>query len=177
MTTSESTNERRRTILVDHSYQLLDIKIWLVTAVTFILVSVFFYFFLQKFYDYQPDRNIVKVMVGTLVFVFLFALLMGLNSILRSHRVAGAAYRIENSIKRALTGDYQFTVILRDGDYLVNVARSMNEFLLNLVERRRDAEEARLVLEELLASGKLGPAETEKAKAALAHIGNALQKS
>ena len=174
----ESANERRRIIVVDRRYQLRDLAVWTVTAITFILAAVFFYYFLQRFYpDYQPDPRTLKLMVGTLVFIFLFALLMGLNSILRSHRVAGAAYRIETSIKRAREGDYQFTVILREGDYLVEVARSLNEFLLDLTERKRDAVETRAALEELLASGKLGAAEAEKLKTALAFLTRSLRQS
>ncbi len=174
---SDNTNERRRIILVDRRYQLRDLGMWTITALTFILVSVFFYFFLQRFYNYQPDKNVIKLMVGTLIFILLFAILMGLNSILRGHRVAGAAYRIETCVKRALGGDYQFSVTLREGDYLVNVARVVNQLLVDLLERRHHSEEARAVLEELLASGKLPPAESEKVKAVLERLNSALQKT
>lgn len=51
-----------------------------------------------------------------------------------SNRVAGPSYRLIQSLKRARTGDADFRVKLRDGDFLTEVADELNLMLKSMAE-------------------------------------------
>lgn len=67
-------------------------------------------------------------------FVVLTALVMLMNALFTSHRIAGPAYRISSSIKQLREGDVGFTVKLRPDDYLMDVADELNLLLDSLNE-------------------------------------------
>ncbi|OHB75730.1 MAG: hypothetical protein A2Z34_06070 [Planctomycetes bacterium RBG_16_59_8] len=118
---------RRRKILVDKKFQLQYLYIWFFTAVGMILVTGVFYFISRRFVDTETSGVVLRLMAGTGAFILLFTLLMGTISVVLTHRVAGAVFRIDGFIKKLIRNDHSDFIKLRKTDYLHNIADSLNE--------------------------------------------------
>ncbi|MBI2898669.1 MAG: hypothetical protein HYY17_00645 [Planctomycetes bacterium] len=117
----------RRQIVVDTSFQLQFLRIWLLVGTATVLLSGGVYFVVRRMSGVQPIHPLVlKVLLGMSVFILLFCALMGTFSIILAHRVAGAAYRIEKSLDRMIEGEVGEPVVLRKGDYLTRIAERLN---------------------------------------------------
>lgn len=131
----------RRQIVVDRSFQLQFLRIWVLVGLAMVLLSAGFYIFVRRFSGLQRmDPFVLKVLLGMSVFIVIFCVLMGTLSIILAHRVAGAAYRIERSLDRMNEGDFSEPISLRKGDYLTRIADR-----LNVLQERRKREVEELV--------------------------------
>jgi signal transduction histidine kinase len=141
----------RRQIVVDRTFQLEFLRLWLVVGLGLIAISAVFYLFARKFLGAQGqmDPIALRVILGMSVFIVLFCVLMGTLSIAMAHRVAGAAYRIERSLDRMLEGNFQEPIQLRKGDYLTRIADRLNVLQESARNRRQEWEEVVRSLEDL----------------------------
>lgn len=93
-----------------------------------ILMAVLFYLLgTHVLGDRALEPGIVHLMSGMSGFIFLFCVLMGVISVFLTHRVAGAAYRLEKCIKGMAGGDLDLRIALRKRDYLQNLAEALNQ--------------------------------------------------
>ena len=93
----------------------------------------------------EHTANLSLIIRTNAAFIILVTLFMGSYTLLLSHRMAGPSYRVNNSILRALDGDPDFQIHLRDKDYLQEVAGNLNRLLLRLADletSRRDETQA-----------------------------------
>jgi len=159
-------SEYKRTVtVIDKKMQMHYLTVWLVAAMSLILVGFTFYYFFRHRAESAGTRipqAYLQLLVGNGFFILFLSLLMGCYAVLHSHRVAGPAYRINQCLKRLCTDDYGFVVSLRDGDYLQDLAANMNTLILRLRERNEKALKAReeiLLLKQAIGSGSPVPAE------------------
>jgi hypothetical protein len=130
----------RRRILVDRRFQLQYLYIWLWVGVLMIILGIGFYFLFAKelLGERLRDPAIVRLLSGMSGFLVLFSLLMGLLSVVLSHRVAGAAWRLQQILTKIVAGDIEQTIGLRPNDYLQPLAAK----LVELQETLRHSERA-----------------------------------
>jgi methyl-accepting chemotaxis protein len=155
----------RRRILVDRKFQLQYLTIWLWVGVLMVVLSSLFYllFAREVLGVREQDPVISKLMGGVSGFLVLFCLLMGILGVFLSHRVAGAAYRLDMMLRRLIEGDLEQRIVLRSGDYLQNLAGGLTELQDTL--KRSETAIAEIVgkLDEfklgLAREGKIGEAE------------------
>lgn len=141
----------RRQLVIDRSFQLQYLYIWLAIAVGILLLCGGFYVLVRTTQG-RIDPVMSKLLVGVSVFVVLFSLLMGILSVAMTHRVAGAAFRLEQSLQRLKEGDLDVSFSLRKGDYLQNLAQSLEELKGLFARERRLRLEALAHLERLQSS-------------------------
>ncbi|MGM0608232.1 MAG: HAMP domain-containing protein [Candidatus Muiribacteriota bacterium] len=60
------------------------------------------------------------------------ALIVGVSSLMLSHKIAGPVYRFEQSAKQIANGDLSLRIVLRKGDELVELADVFNKMTANL---------------------------------------------
>jgi hypothetical protein len=169
----------RRLILIDRRFQLQYLYIWLWVGVLMVLLGLGFYFLFAKdlLGDRLRDPAIVRLLSGMSGFLVLFSLLMGLLSVVLSHRVAGAAWRLHQILTRLVEGDVEQRIALRPNDYLQPIAGKLIE--LQEILRRGETSIATTVarIEEtklrLAREGKI----TEADKAAIDEIVHPLRVS
>jgi methyl-accepting chemotaxis protein len=82
----------------------------------------------------EHAANLSLIIRTNAAFIILVTLFMGSYTLLLSHRMAGPSYRVNNSVLRALDGDPDFQIHLRDKDYLHEVAGNLNRLLQRLVD-------------------------------------------
>ncbi len=144
---SEKPVVARRRILVDRTFQLSFLRLWLVVGLGLVVVSAGFYLVARHFLgSKQFDPLIVRVFLGMGVFILLFCVLMGTLSVALAHRVAGAAYRLEKALDRLIEGDFSESIALRKGDYLTQIAERLTKVQEQLRRNRKEAEEIVRVL-------------------------------
>jgi hypothetical protein len=129
-------NFPRRRLLVDRKFQLQYLYIWLWVGVLMVLLGLAFYFIFARdlLGERIQDPAFVKLMIGMSGFLVAFSLAMGILSVILSHRVAGAAYRLDVVLRKLVEGDLEQRIALRPGDYLQNLAAGLSE-LQELVRR------------------------------------------
>ena len=129
----------RKQILVDRRFQMQYLYIWLTVAIGLIVISVGFYFISRGLIGGVPslDPIFIRLMIGISVFVILFSLLMGVLSVAMTHRVAGAAWRLDQCIHQIRRDNLNVSITLRKGDYLQSLAESLTE-LRDALKARRD---------------------------------------
>lgn len=178
-------DERRTTYLVDPQFQFQYLLVWGLTAVVFITAFALAVFVLHQWGAFGGEVEgmfisggyVIPFVAGLAAFIVLYALLMGVISLGSTHRVAGAAYRLEQCVSQIARGDYEFTVTLRKKDYLQNIAESLNEMIAVLRRRRASAAQAAERLEalesRLIRGETLTPADVQ----ALSEVARALRQS
>lgn len=141
----------RRQIVVDKTFQLQFLRLWVFVGLALLAVSAVFYLFARRFLGTygQIDPIVVRIIFGVGVFIILFCALMGTLSVAMAHRVAGAAYRIEKSLDRMLDGNFAEPIQLREGDYLTRIADRLNLLQEGLGNRRKEWEDLIRALEDL----------------------------
>lgn len=73
--------------------------------------------------------SLIPLMLSVLAFFVVCSVVMAVQGLRFSHRIAGPAFRLCRSLERIRSGDIGFRVTLRRGDYLTEVAEELNETL------------------------------------------------
>jgi nitrogen fixation/metabolism regulation signal transduction histidine kinase len=90
----------------------------------------------EELFIVAVPRLTIGLMLG---FALIVVPLVGL---LASHRIAGPMYRVRESMKRIIAGDYHFRIHLRKHDYFKETANIFND-MLETLESRDTAETQR----------------------------------
>ena len=164
---AENTEQRKRSrIIIDRKFQLQYLYIWLFVSVGLVVVSVGFYLLVKATVGgFQSlDPVIMRLLAGVSTFVILFSLLMGILSVAMTHRVAGASYRLEKSIRAILSGDMTASFSLREGDYLQNLSGCLDDLRKSVLKNHDLLNNTLSKLEEIQTSlgDKLGEEEKQQ---------------
>jgi methyl-accepting chemotaxis protein len=142
---------RRRSIyIIDREFQFRFMTTWLVMTLGFVLIVLaVLWAGLTSIKSMAATTgkefiwsDLAFMMKANAIFIILLTVYMALHTIMLSHRIAGPAYRLCQSIKRLRTGDYDFAVVLRKKDHLKNVADNLNELIVSLKRRNENAKAA-----------------------------------
>ncbi len=142
----DSTEKRykRKQYIVDKNLQYYYITAWLSAVVLFILIGFAFFVMFkvrnQDNLDMQRLDMVYRMLLLNSVFLVLFAILMGLHSILHTHRIAGAAYHIRENLRKLNSGQY-VPLVLRKKDYLKDIADEINLLRDHIESRNRTRQE------------------------------------
>lgn len=126
---------QRKQYLIDKPFQYKYLTSWFLFTILFMMAVagiVVIVLFLFKGYSSFEPKEIVFMAHIDVILIALVAIFFGIYLIRLSHRIAGAAYRLEQSIQRLVKGDYDFAVTLRENDYLKHVADDVNELIIKL---------------------------------------------
>ncbi|MBI2933293.1 MAG: hypothetical protein HYY16_16740 [Planctomycetes bacterium] len=136
MAMTQTSQVRRRNFVIDLPFQLSYAHLWAWAAV--IVIALFGWAYYCASYLLVPETGsiMVQFMIGIGVFFLLFCFLMGVVTLRKTHRVAGAAFSIERSLRRLRNNDLETPVQLRRGDYLKEVAQAFDDLRVNLLRRR-----------------------------------------
>lgn len=124
--------ERRRDYTVSRSVHYLYMVVWITSLLLVGAFAAMVYTFLQI----GAHRNVPDVagmnpfvLVGMLAFVIVCAsLVLGVYSIVHTHRLLGSAYRIGVVLREANEGK-DSRVTLRDGDFFIDIGDEINQLL------------------------------------------------
>lgn len=125
-------SERRRDYTVSKSVHYLYMVIW----ITSLLLVGAFAFMVYTLLKANAAREVPEVLgmnpfilVGALAFVIVCtSLVLGVHSIVHTHRLLGSAYRIGVVLKEANEGK-PTRVTLRDGDFFTDIGEEINRLL------------------------------------------------
>lgn len=127
--------ERRRIVVIDEKMQrrMIVAVIW-PTTLSFAVTALVLVVLAIRMHTTAAEAGVMLENVGSsvaAVLVFLMAAsAFGLFHALKlSHRVAGPAYRLRETLRAAREGDLGIRAHLRKGDYLTETADALNEFL------------------------------------------------
>ena len=162
----------RRQYIVYRHVQFYYFVVWLLGLLAAVLVCGMLYFF----YHYKPtylagqrlDWNDLKLpyifLVSILFLTIAMSMAMGLHAILTSHKIAGAAYRIRESLKRIRQQkDFEHVIQLREGDYLQEIADGVNGLTGDFQHVRKTKESILADIQELKRAAAEGKLDTGKA--------------
>jgi methyl-accepting chemotaxis protein len=178
---------RRRVFIIDREYQWRYLSTWLIMTIAYVLIILVVMYVglrLNQQAFQQSEARVLEQLSGMLkwnaLFIILLTIFLGLITLMLSHRVAGPAYRLTKSIKRVISGDFDFTVTLRKRDYLQDVAAGMNDLIDHLRAREEklkglDAEADRL--REMVAAEGIPPAVRESVERISLGLDSVLEKS
>lgn len=126
------TDSRRRILVVNKDLQrrIILAVILLPTiglALSTMVVAVFCRQLLMEALQFDAELpSLTPLLVSVLAFFVVCSVVMAVQGLRFSHRIAGPAYRIVKSFERIREGDISFRVTLRKGDYLTEVADELN---------------------------------------------------
>lgn len=172
----------RRILLVDRKFQLQYLYIWLWVGTGMIAAMLAIYLLFARRYlgERALDPEIVRLVGGIAAFMIVFCILMGLVSVVLTHRVAGAAFRLDAVLKRLCEGDLDQRIQLRTADYLQNLAGRLSEFQEHLRRSERCLAEQLAQIDdyklELAREGRIGEAEKARIDSLLAPLREPLTK-
>lgn len=86
----------------------------------------------QRYYETQaqpPTTRLQLILPVVLVNNLLIMVALAVMAVIYSHRVAGPVYRIKSVINRALSGEPEQRIYLREGDELKDLAEKINALL------------------------------------------------
>lgn len=146
-------SDQRRRVLVDRKFQLQYLWIWLLTGLGLTVIAIAMWLGWRRWAGGGNEPLVLRVVGGMTVFIVLFCLLMGVLSVAMTHRVAGAAYRLERCVDRMLEGEYSQNLTLRRNDYLQTLAERLSRLQQRLLRQRTETDEAARLVEE--ATGRL----------------------
>ena len=134
----------RKKFVVDRQFQLQYLKIFVITSLSVLIIGAGLYYMTRANMDVREETRllVLKVLGLMSVFVMLYSALMGVLCVALTHRVAGAAWRLEQHLHKIREGSYDEIVKLRKDDYLKNLAAGLNELSALLredVARRQEA--------------------------------------
>lgn len=154
---------KRRQIVVDKKFQMQYFWIWILLGVGLIAIGIGSYFISRELYGSQRqiDPVMIYIVAGMSLFVLLFCTLMGLLSVMMTHRVAGAAWRLQQWIRLVVSGDNQ-DVRLRKGDYLQDLAVDLNQFKESYIRLRTLGTEAAALLESIQGNASLSEEQRQR---------------
>lgn len=146
---------KRTQTVIDTKFQMHYLTVWLVVTMAMIMFGATMVLGLRG--RTTVPAGYTQVMICNAFLILFLSLLMGCYAVMHSHKVAGPAYRIRQSLKRLNADDYGFAVRLREGDYLQEIAVQMNELILRLKERQARVDRTREELAALRKSLAAGP--------------------
>jgi len=86
----------------------------------------------QRYYETQaqpPTTRLQLILPAVFISNLMIMVALALMAVLYSHRVAGPVYRIKSVINRALSGEPEQRIFLRQGDELKDLAEKINALL------------------------------------------------
>jgi hypothetical protein len=124
---NEHRNRRKTIVVLPKQQKRLVMTMSLIPALGLAITMALVCFFCQRLY---VQATVLDVHLEGLMPLFLsvsgFVLVSGFfiisNALMISHKIAGPSYRICKSMERVRKGDLAFTVRLRDGDHLNEMA-------------------------------------------------------
>jgi methyl-accepting chemotaxis protein len=141
-TVAEAIRNRRRTLFVNPTAQRrFVLSFGLPTLIVLLTVGIWVLWIERNAYeDMGSLPSFLPIGIGLFVGILAFEATIVVQAMRVSHRVEGAAYRLIKAIDRIGGGDLNFTVSLRKGDYLQEVAAELNRMMERLrAQRARDA--------------------------------------
>ena len=135
---SGSGNNRRKILIINPKLQKrMILTMSLVPAIALSLMMALVCYFCYQVYEQAVDLGIrfdglMQLFFSVSGFVIVAAVFMLSSALMTSHRVAGPAYRLIQSLKQIREGDVAFQIKLRTGDYLTEIADELN-ILLNVL--------------------------------------------
>lgn len=130
MEDAQSARNRRRIFIVDKEMQYYYLSAWVIAAFLMICVFGFFFVMFRVLPVQEKDpvvmHNLYILLICNGFILILFSMLMGLHAVWHTHRIAGAATHIRNSLDRLLGRDYSYQIVLREKDYLKDMAGQVN---------------------------------------------------
>ncbi|MFA5795480.1 MAG: methyl-accepting chemotaxis protein [Candidatus Brocadiia bacterium] len=129
---------QRKQYLIDKPFQYKYISSWIIFAMLFMICTsgiIFLGILVFKKSSSFSWTEIIYMAHIDLIFIALAIVAFSIYLVRLSHRISGAAYRIQQSIKRISDGDYDFSIALREKDYLKHVAADMNDLIVKLRKR------------------------------------------
>jgi hypothetical protein len=125
-------NERRRDYTVSKGVHYLYMVIW-ITSLLLVGAFAFMVYTLLKANAAQKVPEVLGlnpfILVGALAFVIVCtSLVLGVYSIVHTHRLLGSAYRIGVVLKESLEGK-PTRVTLRDGDFFTDIGDDINRMI------------------------------------------------
>ncbi len=148
---TQTSNMRRRIYLIDRDYQLQEVNRTVLMFMSLIFVQIVL--FLCVGYLMRAGR--LDDVTGPTVFVgvafvvpMIMCILYSWITIRRTHRVAGAAYRLSQDIGK-MTQDPAFRFRLRQGDYLQNIAGELNRVMERVETQQADLQSLAEILDDL----------------------------
>jgi hypothetical protein len=132
---SSAGQNRRRVLVVNpDSQKRMMITMTVAPAVGLSVMMIAVCFFCHRVYQHSIDVGVqidglMPLFISVSGFVLVAAAFLVSSALMTSHRIAGPAYRLCESLKRAREGDIGFSVTLRDADYLTEIRDEMNLFL------------------------------------------------
>lgn len=133
----------RKQYLVDRAYQIRFVTRVFMVVLAVAVVSSLLSTMLIWFNMYQPDLNAQIPMISSLIAVaatLLIELLLAIPivfflGIRQSHRIVGPINRIKRTLEAIGNGDFSQRIVLRQGDALEDMAKSINVMCENLARR------------------------------------------
>jgi hypothetical protein len=131
----DDTRNRRRLLVVNKAVQRRIIFAVIIVptiglAISTMIVSVFCRRLLTESLQLDAELpSLIPLLLAVLLFFVICSIVMAIQGLRFSHRIAGPSYRICKSLERMRSGDIAFRVTLRKGDYLTEVADEFNATL------------------------------------------------
>ncbi|MCA8941683.1 MAG: hypothetical protein KDB80_03915 [Planctomycetes bacterium] len=128
-------SNRRKILVVNKSVQRrIVLAVVLVPTVglafTTLIVAVFCRRLLTESLAIDGELpSLIPLLLSVLGFFVVCSVVMAVQGLRFSHRIAGPAFRLCKSLERIRSGDIGFRVTLRRGDYLTEIAEELNETL------------------------------------------------
>ncbi len=165
---------RRRVYLIDQGYQMGEVNATLgVFIIMVILQAALFVAIGWLHLNYGLDKSTALVAFVAIAFAvpMLICMCYAWLTIRRTHRVAGAAFRLVQDINNLVTNP-SFRFHLRDGDYLTEIASQLNLAMECLEARNTGLKEVAEYLDEaylkiVKLEGNLSEEELEKLRLSL----------
>lgn len=143
------TNQRKQ-LWIDQTYQLQEVNRVILTFILLIGLQLAG-FVLVAWARRQEYLNSSQAPVGYVIIAFaipvLLCIIYCLRTIRSTHRIAGAAYRIQQDLQNVLCNP-AFRFHLREGDYLQELMGGLNAVMEQQEKRSLSLDEAHLFLEE-----------------------------
>ena len=154
---------RRRQVVIDRKFQSQYMTIWLMVSVGLVVITLGTYLLTKNTAGGFASLNpvVLRLLGGMSVFILLFSLLMGILSVGMTHRIAGAAWRLDQSVQLLEKGNYEARFSLRRRDYLQSLSESLQSLQNALKDRHGILRDSAEKLDKFLADsdGRLTEAE------------------
>ncbi|MEZ5990107.1 MAG: HAMP domain-containing protein [Planctomycetota bacterium] len=149
---AEDRDERRSRILVDRPFQYRVLSsLTTIPLLTLVLATLGVAFLGARVLEEARSAeggfgSLLPLCLALVALLVSAGVLVTLQALRYSHRIAGPAYRIQRSIDRVLRGDLCFRIQLRDGDELAELAETFNRLLDHLERHPPSGADEPLVL-------------------------------
>ena len=131
----DETRNRRKLLVVNKAVQRRIIFAVIIVptvglAVSTMIVAIFCRRLLTESLRVDAELpSLIPLLLAVLLFFVICSIVMAIQGLRFSHRIAGPAYRLCKSLERIRSRDIGFRVTLRKGDYLTELADELNQTL------------------------------------------------